>query len=291
MYMKDFVFFTLFILTVFSSCQNSKDDPSNQSDNNILFSAQVKPTKSTTPLVPGVIATVYAFKSGNNYPVNQGDYEALASGALTGVDDYIMYLPDGTYNFYTVSTNTSDMTESLYNNQVTNLQNNTDYLWAQNLNETVLNATKSVSVVLKHIACQININLIAGNGITINSIDSAYIQKPDSSGTINILTGVISQSPLSPDSTKMNITGAAVKTVLLPTSATSIPFYVYLKVNGENYSLPYSALINTPSGGFSSGNLYEYTAVINLENMIFSALNVYDWNTNDLTDNPIYPEE
>lgn len=281
-----------FILTVFASCSDSKNDPSENINNNITFSAQVIPTKTnTTPLVPGVIVTVYAYPTGNNYPVNQGDYESLQSSALTGIDSYIMYLPNGTYNFYSISTNDKDMTQALHNNQITDLHNKTDYLWAMNTNELIQNSTKNIAIVLKHIACQIGIKMVAGPGITINSIDSAFIQMPDTSGVINLLSGQISQAPLSADSAKMEIIGNTAKSIILPTSANSISFYVYLKINGESYSIPYKALIAAPSGGLTSGNFYEYTAVINLENMVFSAYNVYDWNTKDLTGDPIYPEE
>lgn len=288
------LYLLLFILAICTSCGSSKDEPSvnPDPDNNIQFTAKVIPTKTnTTPLIPGVIVTIYAYPTGTNYPVNQGDYQAISSGALSGVDDYTMYLPNGTYNFYSVSSNNANTTQAQYNNQITDLENNTDYLWAINSNELVQNSKKEISIVLKHIATQVSIKMVAGSGITINSIDSAYIQMPDSSGTINILNGTINQSSLSADSTRMNIVGNTAKAILLPTSATTIPFYVYLKINGESFSIPYNALITTPSGGFTSGNFYEYTAIINLENMVFSAYNVYDWNTNDLTGNPIYPEE
>ncbi len=153
-------------------------------------------TKASSVFASGNTAIIYAFASGG-IAANIGGtpLNATASGSGLLSPTSTMFLPKGNYDLYSVSANSSSAPNICFTGGVSgDLANSVDYLWAGNKN-TAVNNGANVTFAYKHIACQMQIRIVANprvSGLVVNSVKFSY---PITYGAkMNLSTGSISSS-------------------------------------------------------------------------------------------------
>lgn len=280
--------------------KDTNSSNSNSSSDNISslvsFTANVEGlnlTKSMTPIQLGTLANIYAYDSATFSLITNGSYQANSLGTLTGLDDYKMYLPNGVYDFYAVSTN-DDVTPPTFTNFTsTPLSNGIDYLWWGLDNQLIYSSAFTANIVFTHRACQVVFNISEGEDITIDSIAAITTTAPTEGATMNLKTGVIT-----PTSTQQNgfinlmgINGLVAQTILLPaTNWKYMGVILHIFVNGESTVRYFGGQVPIPNSTLIAGNSYQFSLIINSNDIVTSSVNVSSWTI--VKDNiPIYPSE
>lgn len=286
----------LFFIILITACNDDEDDKKKDTQSDIIFNVGILESAtqtSYTPINAGVKATFYAFKAGTDIPVAEGNYYASTSGQMTGLNNYIMYLLPGNYDFYGISQNNTDLFLPLNNLESSNLKNGVDYLWTNITNKSITGASTLLSVTFQHIASKLTFELESGNNVKLNTIDSILIQTPVEDVKLNLLKSSLSQTTsLNAAFTPMSISGLNSDYYLLPVNPTTpLKSHFFLKINNQTNESLYALDIVLPSGGFQSGKSYNYKLSISETEIIIKAYTVSDWIVNDNTGNPIYPED
>lgn len=237
----------------------------------------------------------------------QGYTVGVTAGTFVGDDSYVMYLPKGSYDFYAVSTNSSDGTDipTFTDNGVSTavLKNGVDYIWAKPTpaTEVPTNTDKTVTLAFQRKAVKIIINVASGDGIELTAWeaaagadnDNATITPPDPSTTVKMALADGTITPATALTTAVNMTTEAVNT----TAHTATASYIMLPlVSGQNptvtlkvkveiggraaESKTYTATLTAPdatSKAFTSGNQYTYTATLKANKIEFTGATVANW--------------
>lgn len=278
---------------------NESGSGSSQEDNTLItFSASLESrnvTRSMSPMPKGVISQVYSFKTTDSRlttPSADGLFITASAGMLTGVGGYKMYLANGSYNMYALSTNSSANPPVIYNGETGPLKNGVDYLWWENLEQDVTTSQVHVPIVFKHVAAQVVIDISAGESLAIKSLVSATILPPLPVATLQLQTGTI-ESTQTYDTTpfKMGINKLLAQAIILPTSSKDpMALTLQILVDGEPGPRTYNANIPIP-GKFAGGYSYIYSAIIDGNTISFSEASIKDWIEVDESGNPLYPQQ
>lgn len=278
---------------------NAPVSGSSQEDNTLIsFSASLESrnvTRSMSPMPRGVISQVYSFKTTDSRlttPSADGLFITASAGMLTGVGGYKMYLPNGSYNMYALSTNSSANPPVVQNGETGPLKNGVDYLWWENLEQDVTTSQVHVPIVFKHVAAQVVIDISAGESLAIKSLVSATILPPLPAATLQLQTGTI-ESAQTYDTTpfKMGINKLLAQAIILPTASKDpMALTLQILVDGEPGPRTYNTNIPIP-GKFAGGYSYVYSAIINGNTISFSEASIKDWIEVDESGNPLYPKQ
>lgn len=254
-------------------------------------------TKSIFTFPQGRYATVFVFNEGtspNGIPLANANYTTKSSGILSPVATPI-YLSNGEYNFYSVATNsTTNKTPTFTNGVSSSLSNGVDYLWWSTPRFAVSASTANINIVYSHSCTQVVIKMTAGNGVTINSIDSARITPPVPSSTMDLATGQI------PSATQISTTGYmnmgisqdVCQATMLPLK-TSSPLTAVFKIKINNEAAPRTFQVNIPVPGDAllPGDSYLFSAVVNSTTITFPKVSVIGWVVVNESGEPLYPSE
>lgn len=279
-----------------SQGSGTSDDSAN---NLVSFHATLESmdmTRSMSPIAASTYVTIFAFHGGTDNasdtaPMARGNYVAQQAGMLSGVSNYKMYLSNGLFDFYAVSTNTANRPPVFTNGVSAVLQNGVDYLWWGCANYDINGSQVTVPIVFNHSATQIVIELTAGTGVVLQQVASATITPPQTGATMDLTTGVITPATeYGTTPAAMGINDLTIQYTMLPLQ-TSSPMTLNLSLNLNYDPTPhqYSVDVPVPDGGFQAGNSYLYKAVIDANTVTFPSVDVTDWVTVDETGNPLYP--
>lgn len=280
---------------------NSSNSSNGSSDSDgtaslITFSAYVEGlnlTRSMTPIQTDVLASIYAYDSASNTLIASGNYQSNSLGTLTGLDDYKMYLTNGIYDFFAVSSNANSGLPTFSNAVSSPLVNGVDYLWWSLENKSIVSISHKLDIVFTHKASQVVFSISDGNGIVVDSLASILTTAPTEGVTMNLKTGVITPSTTRQTGFKnrMGINGTTAQSILLPASnwnfmAVSITAYI----NSSSSPSIFTAQVPIPNGTLKAGNSYQYSLVLSADSVITQSVEVADWTI--VKDNvPIYPTE
>ena len=253
-------------------------------------------TRSMSPISANTLVTIFAYHGATDNatstaPMARGDYIAQQAGMLTGVSNYKMYLSNGLFDFYAVSTNSSAKMPTFSNGVSGALQNGVDYLWWRCADYEVSGSQVTVPIVFNHSATQVVFELEAGTGVALQQIVSATITPPQTGATMDLTTGVI--APATEYGTvpaSMGINGLTAQYTMLPLQTTS-PMVLTLSLNLNYDPTPheYSVEVPVPDGALQAGSSYLFKAIIDADAVTFPSVEVTDWTTVDETGNPLYP--
>lgn len=253
-------------------------------------------TRSMSPISANTLVTIFAYHGATDNatstaPMARGDYIAQQAGMLTGVSNYKMYLSNGLFDFYAVSTNSSAKMPTFSNGVSGALQNGVDYLWWRCADYEVSGSQVTVPIVFNHSATQVVFELEAGTGVALQQIVSATITPPQTGATMDLTTGVI--APATEYDTvpaSMGINGLTAQYTMLPLQTTS-PMVLTLSLNLNYDPTPheYSVEVPVPDGALQAGSSYLFKAIIDADTVTFPSVEVTDWTTVDETGNPLYP--
>lgn len=272
---------------------------SNQNQSLIQFTASMEsvPTKATSAFPKGLYANIMAYPNSSISGSSQLAglvYQAQSAGTLSPTTGTPMYLPNGSYTFIGVSTNqTANKNPSFSGTSSSTLSNGIDYMYWQGTNINVSSSQVNVPIVFNHCCTQVIVKLQAGNGITINSLNSATITPSQPTGTMNLTTGVITPSTaLSTTPANMGVNQLVAQYTMLPLSYTgSMTTTFSLNINNEATARNYQVAIPVPNGTLTPGDSYVFSAVVNANEIIFTQVSVTDWVTVDETGKPLYPTQ
>lgn len=249
-------------------------------------------TNSMTPIQIGVQASMYAYNATTGNLAAQGNYQSMSLGTLSGTDNYQMYLPDDTCNFYGISTNTGQRAPAFNNNLSEPLSNGVDYLWWGATNEIVNASRFNIPIVFSHRAAQIVFEVSEGNGITIDSLLVITTLAPEEGARMDLLTGTI--LPAIDNQTgfvnSMIINDMIAQPILLPiTNWNNMAFLLQAMVNGETQPRTFGGQVPIPEGQLQSGNSYWFKIIINANSVEIPSVGVTGWTIVDETGKPVYP--
>lgn len=288
--MKNFTTIGISIICsiLFISCE--KSEPSNTIEESEFYASYSgeSQTKATTPFTAGNKATIYGYTAGANVtsattvsgtPV---DATCGSSGLLTPTS--AVFLPKGSYDFYSVSLNNADSPNLTFSSGVSGqLSNGVDYLWAKCAG---IAQGGTVPFVYKHKAVGIEINVDSGTGISNFSVTSISITPatPSANSKMNLSDGSIGEASNVGSLTAIFLSGLQGKYIMLPLS--SIGINIELTVNATIggtavTAKKYSASI--PAQAYSSGYYYTINLTVSSTALQFSGALVDDWTNQTIT--------
>lgn len=304
--------------------------PEEQIDNETdKYTVQFKGGISMTPQTKAesedmgnrVKATIYAYENGQTAAsVANHEYEAGSNGDLTGTESYTMQLGKGTYDFYGVSVNSTTESAPDFDQEDTKtkaLSNNVDYLWVKAANKSISSSStdQNIDLTFERKAVKIAITINSGTGIELTGwkdvgdngvdADAATITPPTATGCVMTLsTGVITPATACSGTANMKTENVSSKSssvsyIMLPLIDGESPtpkVTLNVKVKVGTQITPelrtYEANLSYPTGGFQSGNQYNFTATLNANGITFTGAKVEVWTSQanvDLT--PTEPDQ
>lgn len=316
-------FFALLVVALVSSCTKNRNDiiidlggvengggnkdttstSTNKPKALVLFNASVESlaqSKGVTALPADRYAMIWAYNAADPLSsglINRVIYKSATAGVLTPVNNP-MYLPNNTYNFYSVSTNSSSNQNPNFNGQTgistSSLSNGIDYLWWSSANNAIAATTVNIPIVYTHCGTQIVIKLYAGNGVQLNSQSAATITPSNPQGSqMNLVTGVITPSTsVSSQVVNMGVSNFVSQYTMLPLSMSgNLTATFTVTINNETKARVFSVNIPVPSGKLAPGKSYLYKAIVNANEIIFSSVDVIDWIIVNEEGTPLYPTQ
>lgn len=266
----------------------------------VTFNASIESrnvTRAMSPMKSGIKSHIYAYMSPASTTTQetltaQGIYVTSSPGVLSGADGYKMYLPNGIYNFYSVSDNFSTFPPTFSNGESEPLFNGIDYLWWKSAQQDVTSSQINIPIVFQHACTQVVINVAGGNGVTLNKLVSATIAPPTPGATMNIFTGIIPSATTYGRPDKMGIKGLTAQYIMLPLKTdTPMQLALELNINNETDSRIFTAGIPLPDGELKAGDSYVFSAIVDGNTVSFPQVSVKDWTEVDETGNPLYPSQ
>lgn len=264
----------------------------------ITFSASLenrKTSRAMSPMSKGLVSEIYAFKSadiGLKEVVTEGLYVTSSLGLLTGTRGYKMYLPNGNYNLYALSDNSTSAPPLVTNGMSAPLKNGVDYLWWENIGQDVSTSQVHVPIVFQHIATQVVIDISATENIKLDSLVSATILPPAPGQRLDFKTGIIeSSTSFDTSPVNMGINKFIVQYIMLPIKIDA-PMALTLKILVDGETVPRTYTVGIPiSGKLVGGFSYVFKAVIDGNSVTFPNVSIKDWTEVDETGNPLYPSQ
>ncbi|MEN6619419.1 MAG: fimbrillin family protein [Rikenellaceae bacterium] len=244
----------IYIVLIVLSCTKKIEN----SESRITFyGSHYRETKSSTTLENGTRVVIYAFEPNDiNNPHSRTPMElfAAAGGVLTPATP--LFLPRGSYDFYSVSLNKSSNSGITFSGGVSGqLSNGEDYLWASSKNSSV-NGNTNIILTYKHTACKVNISINEASNISNVCITSVKYTLPSETALrMNLGNGTIQASAsVSPLSTIPG-TGNSRTFICLPCSAAmEVEIKLNAIIDGEPVTnKTFRASINAI---FEQGNMY-----------------------------------
>lgn len=266
----------------------------------VTFNASIESrnvTRAMSPMKSGIKSHIYAYlpaasTTGQETLAAQGIYVTSSLGVLSGADDYKMYLPNGIYNFYSVSDNFSTFPPTFSNGESEPLFNGIDYLWWKSPRQDITSSQINIPIVFQHACTQVVINVAGGSGVTVNKLVSATITPPAPEATMNIFTGIIPPATTYGRPDKMGIKGLTAQYIMLPLKTdTPMQLTLELNINNETDSRTFTTGIPVPDGELKAGDSYVFSAIVDGNTISFPQVSVKDWTEVDESGNPLYPSQ
>jgi len=280
---------TFIIICTFSSCQ--KETEVEQNNGLMQFYAAYNgefKTKGTSTFTSGNKVSIIGYTAGASTTtataVSGTPVEATcgASGLLTPSTP--IYLPKGTYDFYSVSLNsTSSPGISFISGSSAQLTNAIDYIWAKSSN---ISQGGTASFVYYHKAVGMEINIASGTGVSNLALTGISFTPttPNITSKMALSDGTIGAASAVGSLTAMTITGSKGSYIMLPVGSVSINVEITVNatIGGTAVtSKKYTATI--PSQAYQSGHYYTINFTISSTALQFTGAVVEDWTTQNIS--------
>ncbi len=276
-------------LSLAVACTEERGDLKSESEIKFRASYQNEvSTKAPTPFGTGNKATVIGFNAGADVsaatPIAGTPLELTggAGGVLNPAAP--LYLPKGSYDFYSVSVNEASAPGITFTTGLSaQLTNGKDYLWAK---QASIAQGGTVVLSYTHKAVGIEINIAAGSGVSSLTVSSIRFTpaKAESSSKMALSTGAIGSSSTKESLTSMNLVSLRGRYIMLPLSSQQLDVEVTVNAVIGGVSLTgkvYSATV--PSMSYISGNYYTLNLTVSASSMTFSGSTVDDWTTQTIS--------
>lgn len=286
--------FAIVAIALLWSCQK-EENAQRREKSEVQFFAYYNETpftKAPPAFKVGNKASIYAYSAGANptsatftsgTPV---EATVLTEGTLT--PEPLLYLPKGTYDFYSVSLNSKTAPgltfAAGYSGQLTN---DKDYLWAS---ASSISEGGSVSFQYQHKAVGIEIAVSAGDGVSNLSVTSIKItpSKPTASSKMELKTGNISASSEKDVFSELILNGNKGEKIMLP--LTSLPLDVEVILNATIGGTPVSNkkyIATLPARAYEAGKYYKFALTAGATVISFGGATLIDWTNETIASSPL----
>ncbi len=281
---KNNIFIAVLALFSIISCQ--KDKKIISSTKEIKFNASYNigmQAKASTFFTTGNKVSILGYPVGASVasaqpvPGTPVDATGGTSGSLNPVT--ALYLPKGTYDFYSVSINNINSPGLIFTSGISGiLANGTDYLWAKT---TGISNGGTASFNYVHKAVGIEINVTAGSGLSEMAVTAISITPTtaNESSRMNLADGVIgAASSVGSTLVPMSLSGTKGTFIMLPVNSVSVSVEVTINaiIGGTQVtSKKYTATI--PPQAYASGSYYTADFTVNSTAIKFEGALVQDW--------------
>src|SRR3989339_802435 len=288
MMMKKIVAAVCLIVFGMQSCEKAEISK-NESEMRFSASYDLEPlTKAPIPFPSGNKSTIIGYTAGANLtsatPVAGTPLEATGAGTGVLTPDSPLYLPKGSYDFYSLSINSTTQAGVTFKSGVSGqLVNQRDYIWAKH---TSVAQGGSVTFAYTHKAVGIEVNITAGTGVSAMSVTSIRFTptKADASSKMTLSSGVIGSAADKDVLTAMNLTAAKGSYIMLPMASQSLDIEV--TVNATIGGVSQTAKVYTgvvPARAYAAGTYYTINLTISATALTFTGSTVDDWATQTIT--------
>lgn len=277
---------------LFSSCTNEKCStcPSQLPDvemKSVLFQGEYSAmTKNSSNNIPaGISATIYAYPSGAS-PITSMSYPGTPVTASADEQGYFrieggLFMPNGTYDYYAVSTNSLSQNMQITKGVANSLSNGVDYLYAQAKN-ILLEQNTNILLQYRHQCSAVELTINSGDGVEGMIVRSIRIGQPSTQyATMDLSSGIIRQiDQLDPIMANMSINNKTGKYIMLPSSISVLPIEVYIDAIIAGVAVrnkKFTASLPSPSEGYIGGKIYKYNASLSITGVDFSTSTVESW--------------
>ena len=280
----------IFIISFFLlwSCSDKEDAIMKYNSNlSFLCGMNTIQTKGYTQFSNGNTAAIYSFTVGDiSYFCGGTPMNTTASYYGLLIPDYPIYLPNGCYDFYSVSINTPSFNGlSFSNGRSGDMSNGKDYLWAANKGYNLHNGGV-VNFLYNHVACQVKLRIAGNTRITNLSVNHVNYTLPATSGVkIDLSTGVVTMASSLEAPGIIQGNGNSRSFICLPCSIPmQIEFDINATIDGDSvFGKIYKGTLSQQLiGGYS----YDIILNLNPDNTFATTCNIIPWQT--IVDNITY---
>ncbi|MDD3033324.1 MAG: fimbrillin family protein [Bacteroidales bacterium] len=273
------VFNILYLSIMLPSCSVNEYLPERASGF-VRFNCSIdnETTKSFSYMVNGVMAIIYAFNENSiYYTVGDTPIAACSTGYGELLTNNPLNLPDGIYDFYSISYN-STITPSINFSQGYSdpPENGLDYLWASAI-QMDLTSRREISLNYRHIACKIRVTINTGENVSSLSINDIQFTYPSNNGVaLDLSQGVISPSQSVESLSSIPGSGSSRTFIVLPcTSPINVVVLMDASIDGEyNTGRRFQATLDSDLEG---GKFYDITLTINSDNIYVTTFDKKEW--------------
>lgn len=243
-----------------------------------ICSIDNEPTKSFTYMNSGVMAVIYAFNENSiDYTVGDTPVAAYSTGYGELLPNTSLNLPDGIYDFYSISYNSSETPYIDFYQGYSDLpENGRDYLWAS-ARQMDLTYGREIDFYYTHIACKIRVTVSAGDNVSSMSINDILFTCPSNNGVaLNLSEGMISPSQSVEPLSSIPGSGNSRKFIVLPcTSPINIVVLMDANIDGEyKTGRSFQATLDSDLEG---GIFYDINLTINSDNTYSTTFDTKEW--------------
>ena len=281
---------TICALAMLPSCQKERGIDGSERKAMKFYASYIfeAATKAPTIFPSGNKATIIGYIAGATVssatPVAGTPVEATggASGTLSPVS--ALFLPKGSYDFYSVSLNTTTPAGLTFISGISaQLSNGTDYLWAKHAS---VSEGGAVTFSYSHKAAGMEINVSAGTGVSGMTVTSIKFTpaKPDATSKMNLSTGTIGSAAVKDVSTPMSLTSNKGTFVMVPLASQSLN--VEVTVNATIGGTPLTGKVYTaaiPAQVYNGGTYYTLNLTVSATSMSFTGAQVEDWTSQTIS--------
>lgn len=283
--MKNFKhhYFAIIAIALLWSCQKQERVVEGEKDQVQFFAHynETPHTKANAAFAKDNKATIYACITGASPSsttfVSGTPVEATAQMAGELIPENSLFLPKGSYDFYSVSINKSTAAELTFTSgESGQLANDIDYLWAK----TGPIDNGKVHFTYNHKSAAIAIEISADLGVSLLTVTSVELtpSKPDASTKMTLSTGVIKSATQKGDYVFLEFIGSKWRKTMIPLKSTSLDIRVTVNATIGGTSVigkVYTASI--PAMEYTGGTLYSLDLKISPSAITFTNVNLADW--------------
>lgn len=273
--------FTISVVLIAVLCTKKTDSPESRIT---FYGSYHSQTKTSAFLESGTRSTIYAFTPDEiNIPLAGTPIELCASAGGLLTSGNTLFLPKGTYDFYSVSlNNNTGPALDFPAGQSGQLVNGVDYLWASVINSSV-NGNTNIAFLYKHSVCKVNISITAASEISDLYIKSVKYTLPSESGIrMNLKNGTIPASSAIGILTTISGSDNSRTFICLPCSAMMVvQIAVDVIINGE--LLTGRVYRSTVNEVFRQGYMYNIECLLTGNHDFQASVNSSQWIQNSKT--------
>ncbi len=245
-------------------------------------------TKAPIPFPSGNKSTIFGYNAGANLtsatPIAGTPLEATGSGTGALTPESPLFLPKGSYDFYSVSINSNTPAGLTFTSGVSGqLVNQRDYIWAKHASVA---QGGSVIFAYTHKAVGVEVNIAAGTGVSSMSVTSIRFTptKADASSKMTLSNGVIAPASDKDALTAMSLTASKGSYIMLPMASQILDIEVTVNatIGGVSQTAKvYSGVV--PARAYAAGTYYTINLTISATALTFTGSTVEDWTTQTIT--------